>query len=173
MLVCHWPSLFAGWSPSVSSFVSFIVRLLPLHPCSLSARQLDLLPFLYRSCDALSHPTSQAAHLRPHASPGPPSTSFHFVRAERSHVWSPDTLAQLSALQEYAVSKSSGRSESSSGDHDGAHLGTRNGRGAEGWGEGSVIQTHFLRNAGHWLHMDNPTGLVSLMAQHMGSVMRS
>ena len=34
-------------------------------------------------------------------------------------------------------------------------------------GPGGPVQVHVLENAGHWLHVDNPKGLMTLLMSHI------
>lgn len=69
----------------------------------------------------------------------PKGMSIDFVRAERSDRWHPETLLPLERLAE--KSRNYGEGEKS-----------------------GKVGLHLLPNAGHWLHMDNPKGLVELLA---------
>lgn len=60
---------------------------------------------------------------------------INFVRAENSDRWEPDTVQRLESLA------------------------ARERDGSEG-----KVAVHVLPKAGHWVHVDNPKGLVQIMA---------
>jgi len=65
----------------------------------------------------------------------PPGVEVHIVRAANSDRWSKRELSQLDELE-----RKSGNAP----------------------GEGS-LKVHVLPHAGHWLHVENPTGLLDLI----------
>ena len=67
----------------------------------------------------------------------PMGTDIGIVRAEKSDRWYPEILSQL---EEIAQANNTPRS----------NVGT--------------ISYHILENAGHWLHVDNPNGLIEILA---------
>ncbi|KAL3642696.1 hypothetical protein CASFOL_013511 [Castilleja foliolosa] len=71
----------------------------------------------------------------------PKGMEIAVVRAEKSDRWHPDVVQQL----EHVASKCAGD------------------------GEGK-ISVHLLPNAGHWVHVDNPKGLLEIMAPKVASV---
>ncbi|CAI5465544.1 unnamed protein product [Closterium sp. Yama58-4] len=85
-------------------------------------------------------------------------TQVHFVKGERSGVWKAKCLADLEA----AVAESAKCEEES--------LDSLRNEGEEGGKKGCRAHLHVLKGAGHWVHVDNPTGLVQLMEKHLREV---
>ncbi|XP_006826200.3 protein ABHD11, partial [Amborella trichopoda] len=71
----------------------------------------------------------------------PQGLEIKVVRAEKSDRWTPNVLHQMENL----VSK------------------------GEEQGKGNVSY-HILKDAGHWVHVDNPKGLIDIMAPHLESL---
>jgi pimeloyl-ACP methyl ester carboxylesterase len=63
-----------------------------------------------------------------------------FVQAAKSDRWTPEILSELKTI---------------------VHDSKKTEQGSKGGGE---VKLHVLPNAGHWLHMDNPQGLVAMLA---------
>lgn len=63
------------------------------------------------------------------------------VRAEKSDRWDPDTIQQLEGLSSGRVDETNGK-----------------------------VSVHVLPNAGHWVHVDNPKGLLEILAPKVGSI---
>lgn len=76
----------------------------------------------------------------------PPGVALHLVMAERSSRWA--TPEVRGALQRVQAAASLARQAAAGG-----------GSSARG-----SVTLHTLANAGHWLHVDNPNGLVDLLA---------
>ncbi|XP_043698618.1 protein ABHD11 [Telopea speciosissima] len=68
----------------------------------------------------------------------PEGLQIAIVRAENSDRWSPDVVQRLETL---AMKK-------------------RN-------GSGGIVSVHVLPNSGHWVHVDNPRGLLEIMAPNI------
>ncbi|CAI7883739.1 unnamed protein product [Closterium sp. NIES-54] len=82
-------------------------------------------------------------------------TQVHFVKGERSGVWKAKCLADLEA----AVAESAKCKEESFDSLS---------NGGDGSGKkGCRVHLHVLKGAGHWVHVDNLTGLVQLMEKHL------
>lgn len=71
----------------------------------------------------------------------PHGMEIAIVRAEKSDRWDPDAIHRLEGLA------------------------NRQGDGSEG-----KVSVHVLPNAGHWVHVDNPKGLLEIMAPRIASV---
>lgn len=71
----------------------------------------------------------------------PQGMEIAIVRAEKSDRWDPDVIQQLEGLA------------------------NRQGDGSEG-----KVSLHVLPNAGHWVHVDNPKGLLEIVAPRIASV---
>lgn len=85
----------------------------------------------------------------------PPGTEVHVVRAERSKRWPEDLVERL---------VTAGAAAGSGGDSDGGGGGGDSGGGGR---EGGVLRYHVLPKAGHWLHVDNPSGLRDMIAPEL------
>ncbi|CAN6439174.1 unnamed protein product [Victoria cruziana] len=72
----------------------------------------------------------------------PKGTDVIIVRAERSDRWTPEVIQKLENLSS---------------------------QGAEEANNGRVLY-HVLPDAGHWVHVDNPKGLLDIMIPHMKSL---
>ncbi|KAF3778215.1 ABHD11 protein [Nymphaea thermarum] len=72
----------------------------------------------------------------------PKGTDIMIVRAERSDRWTPEVIQKLESLTS---------------------------KGAEEASKGRVLY-HVLPDAGHWVHVDNPKGLLDIMIPHMKSL---
>lgn len=59
------------------------------------------------------------------------------VQAAKSDRWTPKILSELEAMVKESEGKRKG---------------------------GGKLRMHVLPNAGHWLHMDNPSGLIEILA---------
>ncbi|XP_031481353.1 uncharacterized protein LOC116251306 [Nymphaea colorata] len=75
----------------------------------------------------------------------PKGTDIMIVRAERSDRWTPEVIQKLESLTS---------------------------KGAEEASKGRVLY-HVLPDAGHWVHVDNPKGLLDIMIPHMKSLSHS
>lgn len=71
----------------------------------------------------------------------PQGMEIAIVRAEKSDRWDPDVIQQLEGLA------------------------NRQGDGSEG-----KVSVHVLPDAGHWVHVDNPKGLLEIVAPRIASV---
>ncbi|KAL9428131.1 hypothetical protein AB3S75_030178 [Citrus x aurantiifolia] len=71
----------------------------------------------------------------------PQGMEIAIVRAEKSDRWDPDVIQRLEGLA------------------------NRQGDGSEG-----KVSLHVLPNAGHWVHVDNPKGLLEIVAPRIASV---
>lgn len=71
----------------------------------------------------------------------PQGMEIAIVRAEKSDRWDPDVIQRLEGLA------------------------NRQGYGSEG-----KVSVHVLPNAGHWVHVDNPKGLLEIVAPRIASV---
>ncbi|KAM7264077.1 hypothetical protein ACFE04_001760 [Oxalis oulophora] len=71
----------------------------------------------------------------------PKGMEIELVQAEKSDRWDPDTIQRLETLA--------------------------NRRGSESEGK---VSLHVLPNAGHWVHVDNPKGLLDIMAPKIASL---
>lgn len=71
----------------------------------------------------------------------PKSTEIAIVRAEKSDRWNTDVLRQLETLASKQVDESKGK-----------------------------VSVHVLPNAGHWVHVDNPKGLLEIVAPKVASL---
>jgi len=74
----------------------------------------------------------------------PRGTTINLVRAERSDRWDGESMQELAA-----AAKAS--------EHDGGR-------------DGGVTKELILESAGHWVHTDNPKGLVNLMAPSLAEL---
>lgn len=74
----------------------------------------------------------------------PPGVEVHIVRAADSDRWSKRELSQLDALQ-----KKSRKSP-----------------------DEGCVRVHVLPNAGHWLHVENPDGLLELISPSLTNTTR-
>ena len=73
---------------------------------------------------------------------GPPrGTEISIVRAENSDRWEPDVIQRLERLSSRPRDKSKGK-----------------------------LSVHVLPNAGHWVHVDNPKGLLDIMGPNIASL---
>lgn len=79
--------------------------------------------------------------------PGGVDTEVHIVRAERSKRWPDDLVRRLVAA-----------TEDRNGNIDGDDTTAADGGG---------LRYHVLPKAGHWLHVDNPTGLRDIIAPEL------
>ncbi|KAK3226899.1 hypothetical protein Dsin_006761 [Dipteronia sinensis] len=71
----------------------------------------------------------------------PQGMEIAIVRAEKSDRWDPDVIQRLESLA------------------------SEGGDGAEG-----KVSVHILPNSGHWVHVDNPQGLLEIMAPKIASI---
>ncbi|GJP48816.1 hypothetical protein CLOM_g8096 [Closterium sp. NIES-68] len=85
-------------------------------------------------------------------------TQVHFVKGERSGVWKSKCLADLEAAVVESAKCQGDRADS---------VNIQSKRGEK---EGCRAYMHVLKGAGHWVHVDNPMGLVDLMGKHMREV---
>ncbi len=81
----------------------------------------------------------------------PPGVTIHVVRAANSDRWKDKTLQRLKAA-EVATSPKAGTENS-----DGVR------EHSDGRSQPGRLRYHVLDKAGHWLHADNPIGLISLI----------
>lgn len=71
----------------------------------------------------------------------PKGMEIAIVRAEKSDRWDPDVIQQLE------------------------HVASKRDRETEG-----KVSLHVLPNAGHWVHVDNPKGLLEIVAPKVASL---
>lgn len=71
----------------------------------------------------------------------PKSMEITIVRAEKSDRWNTDVIQQLECLASKQVDQSKGK-----------------------------VSVHVLPNAGHWVHVDNPKGLLEIVAPKVASL---
>ncbi|KAH9307701.1 hypothetical protein KI387_035612, partial [Taxus chinensis] len=74
----------------------------------------------------------------------PRGLDISIVRAEKSDRWHPSVLSQLESIANKEENADTGR-----------------------------VFFHVLKNAGHWLHIDNPKGLIDIMAPSLTSLQNS
>lgn len=63
------------------------------------------------------------------------------MRAENSDRWDPDTVQQLESLASRKVD-----------------------------GAGGKVSVHVLPKSGHWVHVDNPKGLLDIVTPHVATL---
>ncbi|KAF8041881.1 hypothetical protein BT93_A0471 [Corymbia citriodora subsp. variegata] len=71
----------------------------------------------------------------------PKATEIAIVRAEKSDRWDPDVIQQLERLSSLGRDRSEGK-----------------------------VSVHVLPNSGHWVHVDNPKGLLEIVAPSFTSI---
>lgn len=71
----------------------------------------------------------------------PKGTEIAIIRAEMSDRWEPDVVKRLDALSNRTFCESEGK-----------------------------FSTHILPNSGHWVHVDNPKGLIDIIAPKIATV---
>lgn len=71
----------------------------------------------------------------------PQGMEISVVRAEKSDRWDPNVVQQLESVASRQGDRSEGR-----------------------------VSLHVLPNAGHWVHVDNPKGLLEIMAPKIASI---
>ncbi|KAG2438466.1 hypothetical protein HXX76_005019 [Chlamydomonas incerta] len=83
----------------------------------------------------------------------PPGTAIHLVRGGRSDRWPADQQRRLEQALAAAAAQASAAAGAGAGPGPGAH-----GAAAHG-----TFDLHVLPQAGHWLHVDDPNGLLQLV----------
>ena len=73
----------------------------------------------------------------------PKETEISFVIAEKSDRWDQDTTKRLETIAKQRQSVSDGK-----------------------------VSTHVLRNSGHWVHTDNPKGLLEIVSSNFLSAQK-
>lgn len=71
----------------------------------------------------------------------PKGMEINIVRAEKSDRWDPDIIQQLEDLSSRRVDETNGK-----------------------------VCVHVLPNAGHWVHVDNPKGLLEILAPKVATI---
>ena len=71
----------------------------------------------------------------------PKDMEIAIVRAENSDRWSPEVVRQLERLSSKGLEESKGQ-----------------------------VSVHVLPNSGHWVHVDNPKGLLDIVAPRFSSL---
>ena len=71
----------------------------------------------------------------------PKEMETHIVRAENSDRWDPEMIQKLESLSSRRVYESDGK-----------------------------LSVHVLPNSGHWVHVDNPKGLLEIVAPRIATL---
>ncbi|KAG2430691.1 hypothetical protein HYH02_013688 [Chlamydomonas schloesseri] len=89
----------------------------------------------------------------------PPGTAIHLVRGGRSDRWPEDQQRRL----QQALAAAAAHAQAGTAAAGGAGVGAGAGTGAAAAAAGGTFDLHVLPRAGHWLHVDDPNGLMQLV----------